>query len=687
MDPPSPSKFQFPASPGMPLFAVSPERVAGTRPPYNGPAPPSPSLPDLRPTPLRSMSHRRNDSDVSVHGLAAMFENLEVKDFKEAQAKYLNALQKQKTRHAAEMVDLENKHRQALSRYDLRADELKSDLKKAREANENTVSKDTWDKERQDHRAAIAKWDKALKESQEKRLHAESKIKDIVPKYSNLRMNLEQLKKKANEVVKERTELTSKNTALTAKMQSMQRDTRLLDSDLKHQKAEAEMYKNQVYGLQVSLESTEERLSEQLKTLDDKLRLVEAERDALKTSLKEEEVMRIAAEGRIPLPAATTEEEIDFGSPVRSPRKQRTPDRDEEDKENVAPKKAAVELRFLQQELTTERHLRERAQEQIEFMKMECQFQCCSCRIADLKGTRYFHDDTVGLEMERIKSSVPALTPPASDHGDSPTEFLVVKEDHIDDDEALVIAPEQPSDDIETPGAFPVEPVTMMQSEPALAFSPTTGTFHAVPSPSKAATPAKSSGLGTASVTEVVTVSSPWTPDANSTMIRTEPTSPPPFLPVLEPKPETKDDAKCTVQDIPVHEDAIIESDEEDEPQTPLHGPSGPATPGPYLTRTITTTTTIPLHFSPLTPAPKTADFSLTPCTIAHAPTNAQSRALGELNINKLPFDREAALEAIRERRGRARSMAMGHGTPRKQMMEGIKERRDISAPVTRVRR
>ena len=48
--------------------------------------------------------------------------------------------------------------------------------------------------------------------------------------------------------------------------------------------------------------------------------------------------------------------------------------------------------------------------------------------------------------------------------------------------------------------------------------------------------------------------------------------------------------------------------------------------------------------------------------------------------------DREAALEAIRQRRGRARSFAAGHGTPRKQMMEGVKERRDISAPVARIR-
>jgi hypothetical protein len=60
--------------------------------------------------------------------------------------------------------------------------------------------------------------------------------------------------------------------------------------------------------------------------------------------------------------------------------------------------------------------------------------------------------------------------------------------------------------------------------------------------------------------------------------------------------------------------------------------------------------------------------------------------ALGELSLNKVPIDREAALEAIRQRRGRARSMAAGQGTPMKQMVVEVKERRDISAPVSRVR-
>jgi hypothetical protein len=134
-------------------------------------------MPDLRtPTsPLRQQHHRRNDSDVSVQGLAVMFENLEVKDFKEAQAKYLAALQKQKTKHAVEIKELERKHAIWMSRRELRVEELKDALERSQDTNKEVVPKDSWDAARQDHREAIAKWEKALQQSEEKRKQTEKK--------------------------------------------------------------------------------------------------------------------------------------------------------------------------------------------------------------------------------------------------------------------------------------------------------------------------------------------------------------------------------------------------------------------------------------------------------------------------------------------------------------------------------
>lgn len=63
----------------------------------------------------------------------------------------------------------------------------------------------------------------------------------------------------------------------------------------------------------------------------------------------------------------------------------------------------------LKRDLQWERKLRQRAEDLINFMKLECQFQQCSCRIAEKKGTRYIHDKVydkeVRQELKRIHES------------------------------------------------------------------------------------------------------------------------------------------------------------------------------------------------------------------------------------------------------------------------------------------
>ena len=126
--------------------------------------------------------------------------------------------------------------------------------------------------------------------------------------------------------------------------------------------------------------------------------------------------------------------------------------------------------------------------------------------------------------------------------------------------------------------------------------------------------------------------------------------------------------------------------------------PSSPQTPAqaqpptPYRqqgsVRTITTTTTVPMHFTPAKPSPSDHfnhhhnNHSLHQDSDAeHIPPTVLSPR--DRSGSAPTFDREAALAAIAYRRGRAKSIANGHMTPRKQMIEGVsmKERRDISAP------
>ncbi|KAF2873954.1 hypothetical protein BDV95DRAFT_488295 [Massariosphaeria phaeospora] len=702
MDPPSPSKF--PMSPGMPIFSVSPERVAGTKPLYGLPAPPSPSLPDLRTSPLRS--HRRNDSDVSVHGLAAMFENLEVKDFKEAQAKFqqaMHALQREKSKHASELRKLEKDCALSVARRDIRIEELSNELDKAKTSPVGFISKEDHDKERQTSREDAKKWRETIEKVKEEKWQTDSKLADAIRKIHQFEAKYKKHKAIGEEKTKDLAAAEKSLVELQSNAHNHTRTVQLVKSDLNFQTNQAIMYKDKAWALESQLRSVQTQVDEEIQTLKDKLQVTEGERDALKTSLQVEEVLRIAAEGHIALPADTTEESEEFGHPIRSPRKQRMANNHDDDKENVAPKRAVVDNMFLQQELTVEKRLRERAQEQIEFMKMECQFQCCSCRVADFKGVRYVHDNRYAAEIERIKASLPAMTPPPSDHGGDPMEGLTIKEEAFDDERPFTPPPEETPQqeliledtDCSREDTVALKSQVSTSPEPIVAFSPTTGTFRSVPSPVKAstsihmATPAKPSPLGLGANTDTTTESPPWTPDATSTMIQTENE---PVLPSLRetiPGPEVKM-APLSVEkssSVIIHEDAMMDSDEEDELQTPKHDPLGSARPNQFLTRTITTTTTIPIHFSPMTPATKPGNRMFTPSTVAHAPENARTPVLGELCLNKVPIDREAALEAIRQRRGRARSMAAGHGTPRKQMMDGVGERRDISAPVPRVRR
>jgi hypothetical protein len=118
MDPP-PVKF---ASPGTPLFPLSPERVNGSRPPYNGPLSQSPSQPEFgKPSLNASMNadpfvfnpsspkspfrHSRNNSSTSdalVQGMVARFDGLTVRDYKAS-----SELAVKRAEMAREMAELE----------------------------------------------------------------------------------------------------------------------------------------------------------------------------------------------------------------------------------------------------------------------------------------------------------------------------------------------------------------------------------------------------------------------------------------------------------------------------------------------------------------------------------------------------------------------------------------------------
>ena len=57
----------------------------------------------------------------------------------------------------------------------------------------------------------------------------------------------------------------------------------------------------------------------------------------------------------------------------------------------------------LESEIANERARREQAEETVEFLKMECQFRCCSCRVAEEKEAKYVYDESMVEGMEVVR--------------------------------------------------------------------------------------------------------------------------------------------------------------------------------------------------------------------------------------------------------------------------------------------
>ena len=337
-------------------------------------------------------------------------------------------------------------------------------------------------------------------------------------------------------------------------------------------------------------------LQEEMEQQKRQSRIVEEERDTLKTSLKEEEAARIAVEGAIAPPLSRDGD--DFASLKKRSR------RSESMKENVDPEAPELhaQLESMKEQLRMEKRTRLRADDQVHFMKMECQFQCCSCRMAERQGVEYVHDDTLATQMVEMASKI-------ADEDDKPAS-----------EPATESLPEQVAQPVPASAQDPQPTRTPRQAslqlekldQDLLNFSPTTGTFYKVPSPIKASFSPPTQGTPEPSTPAPQSTSQ----GANLPSLPTSPTQPTPSFTF---------------------------------PHTPRPLPIPPP-----RTVSYTKTVTIPLKDDlPFTSAPATPGG----------------------------ISRKDALEQIRQRRGRARSIAAGNGTPRKMMVDVGELRRDVSAP------
>ena len=113
-------------------------------------------------------------------------------------------------------------------------------------------------------------------------------------------------------------------------------------------------------------------LEEDVENLREQMRLSDNVREAYKACLKEEEAIR-----------AEHHEKMDTLRSI------------EEERDSLKCRMEVVDenREALETSLEAEKAARNSAEKTIDFMQMECQFHCCSCRIAEKHGHQFIHDD------------------------------------------------------------------------------------------------------------------------------------------------------------------------------------------------------------------------------------------------------------------------------------------------------
>jgi len=469
------------------------------------------------------------------------------------------------------------------------------------------------------------------------------------------------------------------------------------------EKERSKTREQEAFAARYSLVGVQEQLEQTL----ERLKILEQERDAFKAFAKnEEDIARIAAEGRLPLPPSeSSPEEDEFASP----KKKRVSSISVADIKSSATSEAEIdELTWLWQ---WEKQRANRALEHVEFLEAECQLRCCACAKSRPRSS------TVGARRKRPDPQK------ITDAGD----LVILSEDaHA----SLAETKASPSPKKSKTAMLRTEEKPK-ETRRSTIFIPTEGIFRTVSQQEAEAEAMEEAPTPTESPVEDTSIEPPTPADSNpdpSCYARTPSVDPPAFAVVAQQRtsllslldaPHRHDDNR-TVFNIPttpgpVPNPAVDTKHEPEQPPsaddvTPTQRTPLAVVADPNINnQQPPTTTEMDPHDRPHTAAAFYTTTTKVPLRDENADPNLAARLAAQLRTpsssssgakgaGDVPsFDatnpamtptmtREQALAQIRARRGRARSAAQGMATPRRQMVEGV-ERRDVSAPTGRVGR
>ncbi|QUC24002.1 uncharacterized protein UV8b_08243 [Ustilaginoidea virens] len=496
--------------------------------------------------------------------------------------------------------------------------------------------------------------------------------------------------KSQSTIVKLQEELRSARSSSKSAEESLAREKER--SKVREQEAFTARY--QIVGVQEQLEKALERV-----------KIVEQERDAFKTAARNEEVARIAAEGRIPLPATH-----DATDEFASPEKKRAaaslqlggragPRVSLSTMEIVSSAASEMEIEELTTQVLWERQRADRAQEMVEFLQAECQMHLCACsktsnarespeapqkrrRVSvDVSGER--HDAAISFKEESLSPhSQRASSRQSTTH--SLRSSVRSQEPTAEPEIEPQMGHHEPEPEVERPEVDvtqhqPQRIKSRKEPRRSTIFCPKEGIFRTVSEHEAAALDAQERAAAAAhpAVDHQTAADEPLpSPEANAhhrMYARTPSVEPPAFAllahernsldfllldaPPDDAAPDAGSAPLLSIPSIPVVADTQPVREpkrkslhEEDQSFSP------PGSPGPRphgaSTASFTVTTTVPLREEPARSSTSLNGRLRTPSHGSNASFDYNDPAMTPT------MTREQALAKIRERRGRARSAA-----------------------------
>ncbi|KAG5976173.1 hypothetical protein E4U58_005796 [Claviceps cyperi] len=171
---------------------------------------------------------------------------------------------------------------------------------------------------------------------------------------------------------------------LQEELKSARATNKTIEESLEREKERSKVREQEAFTARYQIVGVQEQLDKAL----EHIKIVEQERDAFKTAAKNEEVARIAAEGRLPLPVSNDpieevespeKERIKYLAPPKHGKGQNAHRVSLSTMEIMSSAANEIEIEELSTKVLWERQRADRAQEMIEFLQAECQMHLCSC--------------------------------------------------------------------------------------------------------------------------------------------------------------------------------------------------------------------------------------------------------------------------------------------------------------------